>query len=50
MCHLSFVLYCCSTPLADFYSISYLWYAAIGVSFTFVAGVLFSWIFGEVFC
>eukprot|EP00795_Rhopilema_esculentum_P011571 gene11571-21806_t len=34
------------TNLASFYSISYLWYAAIGVTFTFVAGVIFSWVFG----
>lgn len=33
------------TPLASWYSISYLWYAAMGVSFTFVAGIIFSLIF-----
>jgi len=36
-----------NVSLEGFYSISYLWYAAIGVSFTFVAGVIFSWMFGH---
>jgi len=35
-------LFTFSTSLASWYSMSYLWYAAIGVSFTFVAGCLFS--------
>eukprot|EP00794_Sanderia_malayensis_P017922 gene17922-19703_t len=35
-----------NVPVEDFYSISYLWYAAIGISFTFVAGVISSWILG----
>nr|XP_047140274.1 sodium-coupled monocarboxylate transporter 2-like isoform X2 [Hydra vulgaris] len=34
-----------SSSLAAWYSISYLWYAAIGVSFTIVAGSIFSSLF-----
>jgi len=36
-----------NVSIEGFYSISYLWYAAIGISFTFVAGVIISWIFGH---
>lgn len=35
--------------LSSWYSISYLWYAAIGVSFTFVAGCIFSLIYRVIY-
>jgi len=35
-------------PAADWYAISYLWYAAIGVSFTFVTGMIMSWVFNVI--
>ncbi|XP_065672818.1 sodium-coupled monocarboxylate transporter 1 isoform X5 [Hydra vulgaris] len=38
-----------SSSLAAWYSISYLWYAAIGVSFTIVAGSIFSSLFEWIF-
>ena len=40
-----FLLIWFSPPEASWYSISYLWYAAIAISFTFVSGMLFSLIF-----
>jgi len=35
--------------VSEWYSISYLWYAAIGIWFTFFTGMIMSWVFNVIF-